>query len=95
LYVQSWTLVATLFLWVSEHTNIRRVGIIASSEIIASGSDSCQKIHIGYTKSETCLPRETFNKYVLISMYIKFLKINLFIIVANKICLFIKTNNID
>jgi len=78
-----------------ERTNITRVEITASSEVTGSGSDSCRKTHIGCTKSETYLPRETFNKYVLISMYIEFLKINLFIIVANKICLFIKTNNID
>jgi len=84
------------FRWVSERTNIMRLGITASSEVTASGSDSCQKTHIGCNKSETCLSREIFNKHVLISdMYIEFLKINLFIIVANKICLFIKTNNID
>jgi len=58
-----------------------------SSEITASDSDGCQKTHIVCTKSETCLPRETFNKYVLISMYIKFLKINLFIIVTKLVYL--------
>jgi len=29
---------------------------IASSKVTASGSNSCQKTHIGCTKSETCLP---------------------------------------
>jgi len=50
------TSVATLFIdGVSERTNITRLGITASSEVTASGSDSYQKTHIGCNKSETNL----------------------------------------
>jgi len=66
-YVQSNILVTTLFFYEFRKAQILRDWEFAST---SSASDCCQKTHIGCTKSETCLSRETFNKCVLISIYI-------------------------